>query len=383
MRSQLHASIGVAFITLTTWHSAARAGDDSDELTRVREDNADPGAAPAGDVVAPDAAAAVSPFTWRALLQTRYEQTWPEGGGVLDRIEATDGNGYRLERAFLRLTAAPSKAVGLKLMVDFAELTRKNTRRALKLAFAQLQPAKRVEIDVGLFKRPFSLLELLPIADFELANVGVIDTLIKDLEFGGRDIGAQVRVEPLPKKKWLRLALGGFRGQAEDADASPAGVLVGRLTSKPVKHLQLGVDLAWHPTRSQVIDTGVATSGDVTLHLWQFELRAEGLWGTRDDLISRGTAHHFLGSWGLASYQIPIRSVILMPALRAEWLDLDRGHRGGAVTHLSGGLNLILRDGLRFLVDASVMRAQARAFKTDGTAYLNGKTVVAQVQLLL
>jgi hypothetical protein len=34
---------------------------------------------------------------------------------------------------------------------------------------------------VGLFKRPYSLLELLPIAEFEFADVGPTDDVIKEL----------------------------------------------------------------------------------------------------------------------------------------------------------------------------------------------------------
>lgn len=363
--------------------SSAQAQDSVDiaapvELHEAPESNHDGDAIPAGP-----SGDSENGFSIRSLLQTRYQQTWADGGGILDRERTFDNDGYRLERAFLRFTDDPSKQVGVKVLVDLAELTRKNVKQTVKLAYMRLRPMKRVEFTFGVQKRPFSLLELNPIASYELANVGVIDDLIKDLEFGGRDVGAMARIEPLTKKKWLRLFLGAFKGQASGREASAAGVINARAVSKALKFVELGADVAWHPTDTESIDKGVATSGDATIEVAQFSLRLEGLWGTRDDVLTRLQAKHFLGSWALATYQIPVGNLVLMPALRAEWVDLDRGHAGGAVTLLSGAMNVLLPQGIRLLLDVSHTNAQAGAYRTDGTAYLDAWTLVTQVQLML
>jgi hypothetical protein len=367
-----------SFVALVA--SSAQAQESTDlappvELPDSPEGNHDGDAIPGGS--------GESGFNIRSLLQVRYQQTSADGGGILDRDRALDNDGYRLERAFLRFTDDPSKQVGVKVLFDLAELTRKNVKQSVKLAYMRLRPFKRLELTFGVQKRPFSLLELNPIASYELANVGVIDDLIKDLEFGGRDVGAMARVEPLAKKKWLRLFLGAFKGQASGREASAAGVINARVTTKPIKAVELGADVAWHPTDTEAIDKGVATSGDATIEMERFSLRLEGLWGTRDDVLTRLQAKHFLGSWALASYQIPVGNLVLMPALRAEWVDLDRGHAGGAVTLLSGAMNVLLPQGVRLLLDVSHTNAQAGAYRTDGTAYLDSWTFVSQVQLML
>ena len=39
-----------------------------------------------------------------------------------------------------------------------------------------------------------------------------------------------------------------------------------------------------------------------------------------------GAAMHFLGAWALALYRIPVKTAVLMPGLKLEWLDADREH---------------------------------------------------------
>lgn len=337
-----------------------------------------------GDAIPVNASGdAESGFGIRSLLQTRYQHTSVDGGGILDRDRALDNDGYRLERAFLRFTNDSSKQVGVKVLFDLAELTRKNVRQSVKLAYMRLRPMKRLEFTFGVQKRPFSLSELNPITSYELANVGVVNDLIKDLEFAGRDVGAMARIEPLTKRKWLRLFVGAFKGQASGREASAAGVINARVVSKFVKVLELGADVAWHPTNTETIDKGVATSADANLEVERFSLRIEGLWGTRDDVLTRLQAKHFLGTWALATYQIPLWNFVLMPALRAEWVDLNRGQSGGEVALFSAAMNVQLPQGIRLLVDVSHTNANAGAYRTDGTSYLDAWTIVSQVQLML
>src|SRR5262245_13819035 len=184
-------------------------------------------------------------FSIRTLTQIRYRGTFDDAGTMDQTASAEQDDGYRLNRAFLRLTANPTKHVGAKVLVDFAELSRKNTSRALKLAFAEMRPFPRVDVFAGLFKRAFSLLELLPIADFEFAEVGPTDTAIKDFGYGGRDLGAMVRVAPLPKKKMLSVWLGAFSGETEEGfDSSAVKLVTGRTELRLSKHLRFGADVA-------------------------------------------------------------------------------------------------------------------------------------------
>jgi hypothetical protein len=309
-------------------------------------------------------------FTIRTLTQVRYRGTFtPAPARSDERATVQDHDGWRLNRAFLRLVAAPSKRMQARLLIDFAELLRKNQKKALKLAYANFEPAKWIEVTAGLFKRSFSLLELLPIADFELSDEGPTDDFLKDLGYAGRDVGGMIRLSPLAKKRYLSLWLGAFSGDVEEGyDTSLGKLLTARVESRPYTFLRLGADFAWrtensvghkkYPDYLQEIETlsgGKAASADLTFSLVGFELRMEGMLGRRTDVLWELREGHrdFLASWALASYRFPVGSVVVMPAVRAEWLDVDRKNAGSGRVYLTAGLNVDLNANLRLLVDVS------------------------------
>jgi hypothetical protein len=316
-------------------------------------------------------------FTIRTLTQIRYRGTFtPAPAGSDERATVQDHDGWRLNRAFFRLVAAPSKRVQARLLVDFAELLRKNQKKALKLAYGQFEATKWLEFTAGLFKRTFSLLELLPIADFELADEGPTDDFLKDLGFAGRDVGATIRLSPLAKKRYLSLWLGAFSGDTEEGyDAGVGKLFTARLESRPYHFLRVGADFAWRTEQSVghekypdylteivTLDSGKAYSADLTFSLAGFELRTEGMLGDRTDVLWEIRAGHrdFLATWALASYRIPIDSVVLMPAVRAEWLDVDRKNPGGGRVYLTAGFNIDLSANLRLLLDVSRYDVQSK-----------------------
>jgi hypothetical protein len=344
----------------------------------------------------------VGSLTFRTLTQVRYGQTWMNDSrpddfaariaydGSTQTAQANDG--WTLNRVFLRVTGQPTKTVSAKLLVDFAEFLRKSPKRAIKLAYGEFDPWSRLQITAGLFKRSYSLLELLPIADFELADVGPTDDLIKDLGFGGRDVGAMVRLSPLPKKKMLHVFVGAYSGDNEEGyDAKPWKLLTARAELRLHKSLRLGVNGAWRPEDSVArfdhtgsssrafppyegfgfgseyveLGKGKAIGGDVSLALDQFSVRGEVLGGTRTDVIYRGDARTFWSAWGIATYRVPVSTISLLPALRVEWLDTDREHPVGGRIYVTAALNIDFTSSLRLVIDASYLHAQ------PGTQALN------------
>ena len=311
-------------------------------------------------------------FAFRLLLQTRYTRVFDDAS-VQD---AESNDGFALNRAFLRGVVHPYKWLSAKLLVDFAEFAYSNPQQALKLAYGEIKPVKRLELTFGLFKRTYSLLELLPIAEYELADTGPTDNLIKDAQFGGRDAGVMVRGNPLPKRRWLHIYLGAFGGAGEGAEgipgttgnvntgpdlAAPSLLLTARLMSRPLKHLSLGADAAWRPNgtpevslppQSQVT-SGKATSADATYSNEFLELRGEWLWGDRTDIAYRGDARTFMAAWGIVAVRFPVAHVLAMPTVRFEWLDADRQQSGGQRYLLSGALNLDFTAHVRLLLDLS------------------------------
>ncbi len=342
-------------------------------------------------------------FAFRLLLQTRYTRVFDDASPK----DAESNDGFALNRAFLRGVVHPYNWLAAKLLVDFAELAYSNPQQALKLAYGEIKPIKRLELTFGLFKRTYSLLELLPIAEYELADTGPTDNLIKDTQFGGRDAGAMARGDPLPKRRWLHIYLGAFGGAGEGAEgipgttgnvntgpdlAAPSLLLTARLMSRPLKHLSLAADGAWRPNGSPAVSlppqsqvtSGMATSADATYSNRFLELRDEWLWGDRTDLAYRGDARTFMAAWGIFALRFPVARVLAMPAARFEWLDVDRQHPAGQRYLISGALNLDFTAHVRLLLDLS--RDQLTAGTYPSTAppgvFTQSATIfVTQIQL--
>jgi hypothetical protein len=318
----------------------------------------------------------------RVLLQTRYRQTFARpsknsrpGYALREDLLVHDGDGFDLQRFFVRLGAEPIPELGFKAILDFAKLN--NPENVLKQAYATVRPVpKRVELAAGILKLPYSTMELDPIARFELSDLGGTDDLIKNLGFGGRDVGAELMVAPLPQPKLLRVSLGAFEGHAKDEHASPLGAIGARIETKPLKGLRVGVDAIGMPNsqdykrpfdtsnkdtlplppdplypREQRWAAGKAYSADVTFERRHFTLRTEGLLGDRIDVAERYGARSFWAVWALLAYDIHAGWLRLTPAVRMEWLDLDRDHDVGGRREITGGVGVPFKKRMRLLVD--------------------------------
>jgi len=321
----------------------------------------------------PDSGPKPKGFSWRLLLQTRWTRVFDD----VSVKDAQSNDGFALNRAFLRGTVHPYKWLSAKLLIDFAEFAYSNPQQAVKLAYGEIKPIKRLELTVGLFKRTYSLLELLPIAQYEFADTGPTDNLIKDTQFGGRDVGLMVRGDPLPKRRWLHAYVAAFGGAGEGAEgipgttgnvntgpdlAAPSLLLTARLQSRPIKHLTLGADGAWRPTGTtdipnlppqSVVTSGAATSADATYSNRTLELRGEWLYGDRTDAPTRGNARTYMGAWGIVAVRFPVARVLVMPAVRFEWLNIDLQQPEGQRYLFTGALNLDFTTHVRLLLDLS------------------------------
>jgi hypothetical protein len=330
----------------------------------------------------------------RLLAQTRYRASFASASEndrvssrVIEDYLAQDHDGWNLNRLFLRIGAEPSEYLELKTILDLAEFVHDNANSAVKQGYATIKPwPKRLEITAGLFKLPFSVLELDPIANYEFAELGQADDLVKDLGFAGKDIGAEIAVAPLSKPKHLRIAVGLFRGHSHDEHDSPAGAIGVRIETQPVKGLRFGVDWMEHPQkvvyqqptatsnrdivphpldpmypRQEVWDRGRAFSADASYKRKHIVLGAEAMVGTRVDYDTRYGAHTFAAVWVLGGYRFRAGPVHLLPALRAEWLDADREHDTGLRRELSFALNVDFSESIRLLLDVTRSDVQAHS----------------------
>ncbi|MET0386628.1 MAG: hypothetical protein ABW321_11745 [Polyangiales bacterium] len=326
------------------------------------------------------------------LTQIRFVRTWAADSRnasavyrVAENELARNGDGLSLHRFALRLAADPSPYLRLKTILDLAELVHDNADAAIKQAYVEVRPIpKRLELAIGLFKLPFTILELDPTAEFPFSNLGRADDLIKDLGFAGRDIGALVTFAPLKKAKRLRIAVGVFRGHARDESQAVLGTLGGRIEWRPIKGLRIGADWVEHPSNivyNQSIETddddlvlnptdlrypraqtwlaGRAFSADVQYQRHKMRLQIEGILGDRVDRDARYGAESFYILWALASYRFKTGSLHWMPALRAVYWDADREHSVGVRRELSVALNVDFTDNVRLLIDLTRIDVQA------------------------
>jgi hypothetical protein len=373
---------------------------------------------PWGDTLTPDLIAL------RVLLQVRYTTTFgarshASSASYREREEylVQNGDGWEIQRLFLRLSSDPVKYVGFKAILDFAELLGDDPEDVVKQAYTTLSPLPgHLSLVIGLFKIPFFTPELDPSARFEFARFGPADELLDALDFAGRDLGLQIVGAPLRKPRWLRLSLGVFRGHAADEHDSPAGSIAGRVETKPKKSLRFGLDAVRH-LRPSVYNRPFNTSDNDVLPdapdpLYPAQqhwgkgsaygvdarykkkgsmLRGEFVYGDRVDVDRRYGASHFWTAWGIAAYSFGIKEVKLMPAIRAEWLDADAGHSRGLFRTLSASFTVIAWSRARFLADVTSTGVQAgtvhlnqpKPLQADPYLALSNTRLTAQLQLEL
>lgn len=374
------------------------SGDSNDDDSKKSSESAAAPGDPWGDT---GESKDVGGIKLRAMLQVRYSTSSAEHSSsprsdyvVREEYLARQGDGWKLNRLFLRVGADPTEYLGFKTILDFGELAAGHTSNTIKQAYVSLHPfGPHLDIVSGIMKLPFSTMELDAIADYELSRLGVSDDLIKDLGFGGRDVGAEVIYSPLGKARWLSMTLGAYEGHSHDEHASPVGALGARVESEPLKGLRFGADAVHMPSDLEYrrpFDTsskdvlpnppdpfyptaqhwraGTAASADFSLDRWHWRFRVEGLAGDRIDVDTAYGAKHFMGAWALLAYRFRAGPVHFMPTLRAEWLDMDSTNKGGVMRQVAVGWNTSFSKRVNLVLDVTRIQVE------DGTPVLNQPT---------
>lgn len=371
-----------------------------------------------------DARLSAMGLSFRFLMQTQYvhtfgvdssnpDVTYREPENELGR----SGDGWDLNRLYLRISAKPTNYLALKMVTDLAELRHDKPKKAVKQAHVDLSPLpKHLHFLVGVLKLPYSIHELDSTARYEFTSSGEANGLVSDLGFAGRDVGALVAVTPLSKPRYLRLSAGAFRGHADDQNASPVGAFGGRLSTEPVKGLRFGGSFIQHPktvVEKNALDTkgkdllpdpddiayprartwkkGSAFGADATFHRSGLMLRTEAMMGDRVDYDTRYGAERWAAIWGIAAYRFDAGPVELEPGLRAEWLDTDSQNEGGLYRQLTFGVGTYLSQSTRILFDVTRMDVeddspvvdQPRPLREVPYNALSRTTVTGQLQVVL
>jgi len=325
-------------------------------------------------------------LSFRFLLQSHYQYTHVRTSKNSDEAYrapeeqlAHNNDGWDVNRLFFRIAAQPSRYLSLKMITDFAEFKHGNGKQAIKQAYVTLTPLpKHIHVLTGILKVPYSITELDPIAQYEFASLGLANDLVKNLDFAGRDVGAELLVTPFSKPRYLQMIFGVFQGHSKDENASPIGSIGARVESHPVKTLRIGVDWVEQPksaTYNEYFDTsdkalmpnpdnptvpiskkwlkGQAFSGDITFQSAGLLLRTEAMYGTRVDYYTRYGAGNFAAVWASASYKFPVGALKFQPGVRVEWLDADTQHSVGTRRQLTLGLGTYFSPKIRTLIDVT------------------------------
>jgi len=337
----------------------------------------------------PPDAEAESFFHFETLVQVRDQQTWVyikpalesrvrlESGAAADetlrliRDTARAHDGLQLRWASLTFWAQPKPYLRAGMQIDFARLLdSEDLGRLIWEAPVVLSLAPWIDIAAGVLHVPFSVIELLE----------------EQLSLARRNTGVRVDVSPLQDHGRLQLTAGAFQGATTGAtgaqDFRGPGLLAGRVLAQPVPHVRLGTSVAWRPRatlewwdelryRFVAFESGLAVAANVTVGLPRFLFRGEWMMGSRTDTdvpvplqYRRGDARNFMAAWAMAVVRFPVRGMVLMPALRMEWLDQDTrfgfdarnaaSPATGRVLQLSAGINLDFDAHTRLLLDVTI-----------------------------
>ncbi len=296
-------------------------------------------------------------------------------------------NEFNIKRARLKLTWTPADWVYARLQLgDFQEFGEGTS--LLKDAYIHLSPSKYLEVRVGLFKKPFSRLELKGSSALLVAERGIGNGVIVEqyatsslnlvpnddrLQYGDRDIGIQVSGRLIQSVK-LDYEIGIFNGTGPVLTRkSNSKDAVLRITSTPSAWLKLGLNgslkffdkeeikkagFAGEKDSSFLQNPGWATGADVLFEAFGVALHLEALVALdyrvidlNNSLIMNGIAilsytKKFKAPWKFA----------LEPVFKMEILDPSSIYINDVVLLYSPGLNLYFGKWVRLMLHGEIQR---------------------------
>lgn len=237
--------------------------------------------------------------------------------------------GFSLERARVELTWQVSRHVKSVVEAALDDVTADGTPDdLLRDAFIRFAPLSELQFTAGQFKKPFSLFELVSRGKMPVIRRGVSNGyLVRDLGYGGRDIGFQVGgVFKAPLK--IRYAVGIFNGSGanrRESDENGAKDFAGRIEIMSKKRFRGGVNLSWKnfdqtsPGNESKPVSAWMTGADFQLRLAGMRLMAEGIYGVNHASYGhpRAAGLHGLISW---KFRLPRHQMFLSPVARLDWV---------------------------------------------------------------
>ncbi len=269
--------------------------------------------------------------------------------------ENTPNNRFELYKARISLDVAPTPWLSGQFDADLANAP------AFKDVYINLKLIRWLKFKVGLFKKPFSGIELWSPKKLQVFWRGMINRRISDdLDYAGRDIGLMMHGK-LPWK--LSYKLGVFNGNGKLAEIDSGKDLAARLTWAPVKALTIAGNGSLKYRNPQGVDLtqkAIWAAGlDSEIRFWRLDLYLELLWAqNRQSQI----ASDHLGGILMATLKFkPFKKITLWPVLKAEFLDEDPTRTKNEALAVTAGLTARFSKILRLMLQGEIIEPRSES----------------------
>ena len=296
----------------------------------------------------------------QGYVHTRY---WVQDGA------AGPSQGFEVGSARLGAAWNQGRLLDGELSLEFTEaLSGSASLQVVRDAYVRVSPMRELRIRMGQFKKPFGGLELWGRSRLPLVERGISNAwIVRDLAYGGRDIGVQVEGRLL-KRPRLQYSVGVFNGsganRAEDGDSKD---IAGRVEIRPLKILEFGASGSLkqfaqdaHP---ELPARGSMGELDAKVETKRLTVFAEGMIGQNYRSIDEAK------SWSallMAGYRIPLSDawrLKLEPLVRGEVLKVEDHVRDAHILSATAGANLHIGKLFRLMVQGEVVRPMANTLE--------------------
>ena len=248
-----------------------------------------------------------------------------------------------------------------------------NVVPALRDAWVAYEVTRPLQFKVGQMKKPFSRLTLMSRSELPAISRGlVIQQLVGDRDFGGRDMGAEVFGRVGSKRLRLNYAAGLFQGgginQPEGEGSGPQeGAWAGRVELENKKRWSVGVDFSQRTVEPgkprQRRPWAAGLDGEVRWAHWH--ALAETVFARDPNQLK---AVNGAGVTGMLTYELALSGLwALEPIVGGEWvkpnLDVARSQ-----SRVFGGASLIREGGLRLMLEGEQTMTHATGAPEDERA---------------
>ena len=238
----------------------------------------------------------------------------------------------------------------------------------LRDAYIHVSPLQYLEIRAGLFKKPFSRLQLRSFGKLRVLNRGELnDLVVEDLRYGERDLGLQFSGRILPDIK-LDYEVGVFNGSGPDvSERGNSKDVAARIQVRPADWISVGTNASFKFFDDEESDEDFAWAAgvDSVFKIAEFRAHVEGIAASDYNFENRqyvvtDTQPLIFGLVTILSYKHRISGgstgLALEPVFKFELLDPNHKVSDDQVFTYDAGFNSYIGKYLRLMIHGEFRR---------------------------